>query len=509
MQHAEAVLLVYDDEAESGERNGFLNERVRADGGVNLARAEVFVEPLLFARAQRAGEQFDAVRRLGQHPLDVARVLLGEDFRRRHQRRLIAVLHRREHREQGHGGLAAAHVALQQTIHRHVRLHVVEDARHRASLRGGQREGKHGEHPLMHSFGDFDDGALRLFHPFVAADGNGEGDPEELLEDEAEVGGAARALVLGERRVFGREVDAAQRVRAPDQFLATEQVGGQRLDERFVIERGEDGVHDLAQALRAELAELAIDGHATPDVNRRQRRVGRLLDGGFRAILFFAGAVRTRFRWGGAGLRVAVLGLVARFKIAARFLCFGHANQRVLRRRERARQHLQLVRLGEAEREGVAARVPLPFAEGDETRAAREPLPVIGDDALRLLGRPPGDEPPDDDRLAGAFGVARRHLEDEERRRLRPAILADLKTARHAHIKFERRLDAVSQFADAREVRAILVAHRQVVQQVFDRRLARVAFARDVRHGEREFARRRRPEAGDANLMKCDERRVE
>ncbi len=73
------------------------------------------------------------------------------------------------------------------------------------------------------------------------------------------------------RRAAAREI----------KLLALDQIGGQRLFEGFVVEAGEHGVHDLAQALRAELAELAVDGHAAPDVYRGERRVGRLFDRGF------------------------------------------------------------------------------------------------------------------------------------------------------------------------------------------------------------------------------------
>ena len=54
-------------------------------------------------------------------------MLFGKNLRRRHQRGLVAILHRGKHRNQGDNGLAATDVALQQTIHRGVRLHVFEN----------------------------------------------------------------------------------------------------------------------------------------------------------------------------------------------------------------------------------------------------------------------------------------------------------------------------------------------------------------------------------------------
>src|SRR2546423_5614475 len=199
-------------------------------------------------------------------------------------------------------------------------------------------------------------------------------------------------------------------------MVSRDEFGGQRLRERLVVELAEYGVHDLAQTLRSELAELSVDGHAPPDVNRGERGVGRLVTcalfvGLFvRATVVFNARLRLHVLW-----RSAVDGICARAcvpRLALRLL-LRDAYERILRRRERAGQHLQLVGLSQTEREGVAPRVPLPPAEGDEARAAREALPVVGDDALSLT---PGDEPPDDDGLARAFGVARRDLEDEERR---------------------------------------------------------------------------------------------
>jgi hypothetical protein len=130
------------------------------------------------------------------------------------------------------------------------------------------------------------------------------------------------------------------------------------------------------------------------------------------------------------GLRA--FGVDERGAVGISLRLLGEADEGVLGRGVGAGQHLQLVGLGEHERVGVTARVPLPLAEGDEARAALEALFVIRDDAPGLPSR---DEPLDDDRLARPLGVARRHLEDVERRRLRPAVLPDLEAAGHAHVQ--------------------------------------------------------------------------
>ncbi|HEX9918675.1 MAG TPA: hypothetical protein VGA87_05895, partial [Pyrinomonadaceae bacterium] len=56
---------------------------------------------------------------------------------------------------------------------------------------------------------------------------------------------------------------------------AGQDVNTQPGDAPAVVASREDGVHDLAQALGGKLAELAIDRHAPPDVDRGEERIGR------------------------------------------------------------------------------------------------------------------------------------------------------------------------------------------------------------------------------------------
>ena len=115
--HAEAVLLVDDDKPERLECNAFLHQRVRADRercAVRDRRAR------RIARAFRAlpaePDRHDAERREPRG--EVAPVLLGEDFGRRHQRDLPSGFDRGERGERGDDGLARADVALHQPQHR-------------------------------------------------------------------------------------------------------------------------------------------------------------------------------------------------------------------------------------------------------------------------------------------------------------------------------------------------------------------------------------------------------
>ena len=60
-------------------------------------------------------------------------VLLGEQLGRRHDRRLIAVLDREQRGEQRDDRLAAADVALQQTLHAPIAAHVGDDLANRTA----------------------------------------------------------------------------------------------------------------------------------------------------------------------------------------------------------------------------------------------------------------------------------------------------------------------------------------------------------------------------------------
>src|SRR5437764_14523171 len=105
-------------------------------------------------------------------------------------------------------------------------------------------------------------------------------------------------------------------------MLARDEFGGQRLLERFVVEFAEYGVNYLAQTLRSELAELSIDGHTPPDVNRRERRVGRLVNCALvvrpfaRAFVVFYARVCLR-----ALRRRTSVGVCARARVSRLALC--------------------------------------------------------------------------------------------------------------------------------------------------------------------------------------------
>ena len=142
-------------------------------------------------------------RRLEQPP-DVDVVLLGEDFGRRHERDLQAVLHRDQGGHERDDRLARADVALQQPVHRLRPLHVADDFANHLLLIAGQLERQHAPRRLADLVGDDDRTRLALGARTALAQDQAALKQEELLEDQpalraatgtrsARRGGAARA----------------------------------------------------------------------------------------------------------------------------------------------------------------------------------------------------------------------------------------------------------------------------------------------------------------------------
>src|SRR5438093_266593 len=87
---AEAVLLVHHGEPEAPEADALLDERVGADDARDLARRDRRPSRRTLLRRQRRREQCDRNAERRQELLEGHQMLLGEDLRRRHDRRLTA-----------------------------------------------------------------------------------------------------------------------------------------------------------------------------------------------------------------------------------------------------------------------------------------------------------------------------------------------------------------------------------------------------------------------------------
>ena len=121
------MLLVDDDEAEFAEGDRLLYERVSA-GHRREPTQRRCRSAILLTAARSEPTSISTRTRASLAVVDVARVLLGEDFGRHHQRRLVAVLHNGEHRQQRDRRLAAPTSPASRRFIGTFRLHVGEDA---------------------------------------------------------------------------------------------------------------------------------------------------------------------------------------------------------------------------------------------------------------------------------------------------------------------------------------------------------------------------------------------
>ena len=143
--HAKTMLLVDHREAEIGEGDFILHQRMGADGDVDRAACEAFQCRAPFRRLVASGDQRDRQARGFGQRLDGGEMLAGEDFGRRHQRGLPPGLDGLRHGEQGDDRLARADIALQQPQHALVAGEIGGNFRHRFLLVAGQFEGQGGE----------------------------------------------------------------------------------------------------------------------------------------------------------------------------------------------------------------------------------------------------------------------------------------------------------------------------------------------------------------------------
>ena len=136
----EAVLLVDYRERQPLKLDAFLNEGMRTDDQLRLAGFHALQNFLFLGRRETAMQPRDAHSERLEPLAELAPVLLRQDFGGRHDGGLAAGLHGREAGNDGHHSLAAAHVALQQSVHRLGPADVVQHLVHRPHLRASQLE---------------------------------------------------------------------------------------------------------------------------------------------------------------------------------------------------------------------------------------------------------------------------------------------------------------------------------------------------------------------------------
>ena len=136
----EAMLLVDHDKTELLEPHVALKHRVRADPDRRRAARCASHGLVLLGFLHPARQHADLHTQRAEPAGQRARVLLDQQFRRRHQHRLHAAHCATEHRRRRDHGLAGTDIALDQSQHRPAGSEVVRDLADDAALRAGQRE---------------------------------------------------------------------------------------------------------------------------------------------------------------------------------------------------------------------------------------------------------------------------------------------------------------------------------------------------------------------------------
>ena len=196
----------------------------------------------------------------------VARVLLGQDLGRRHERGLVARADGQHHGREGDRRLAAPDVALEEAVHRLRPRHVVRDLPEGAPLRAGEGEREERRHLCQPGGPGLEDDARVAPHP-APPERQGQLKEEELLEDEAPE--RRDGPVGGLRRVgsLGREVSLAQGVGYP-QELAARADGRRQVVHRERRQLVAQPLHELAQRRVLVVRGPGVDRDHAPEAGR-------------------------------------------------------------------------------------------------------------------------------------------------------------------------------------------------------------------------------------------------
>ena len=253
---AEAVLLVRDDKAQVFVFHIRAEQGVGADHEIQLPVFELLAHKALLLRRHGAGEPPDPEAQRAQQLRQRRAVLLGQDLRRGHEGRHIPVFRRVPDQRRRDQRLAAAHVALHQSVHHASGVHVAHGLLHGAPLRPGGCKGQ--RRPEAREVGRRHADA-GLLCPLPAHFAEGAGQDEKLLKNEPPARKLQGLEVL-------REVDILKGVARLGKAVALPHGMGQ--DVRKLCEAGVQG-----PALRLEHVAL---GKARREPVHRQDAPGEL-----------------------------------------------------------------------------------------------------------------------------------------------------------------------------------------------------------------------------------------
>ncbi len=258
--HAEAVLLVDDHQGQALEDHFVLEQRMGADHH-RAAAGDLLQRRGAGLALELAGQPGDLDAERLQPLAEVEKVLLGEDFRRRHQRHLIAGFQCLQRSKGGDHGLAGTDVALHQAQHGFVLGQVIGDLGADALLRAGGAEAEVGEKALWQSLGRWQLWRLLGAYPLAQALQR-QLMGQQFLEGQAVLGPVAAFGEFFQIGVGRRTVQVAQGLIQRAEPIITGQLGGQPVRKAVRAEPRQRLLAEVAQALLGQ----ALGGR----VDRRQ-----------------------------------------------------------------------------------------------------------------------------------------------------------------------------------------------------------------------------------------------
>ena len=213
---AEAVLLVDDHETEVEKLHPVFYQRVGADKQVYRSRSDAFEYLAAFAAPRGTREHGHPHVETLDHAGDRGEVLAREELRGGHHAGLESVVDGQQHRHEGHQGLAAAHVALQEAVHLETRGRVAPYLAKHAFLRSRECERKFFVVKSRENISDLgEDEAVALRHALRAPGLDVELQAQELVELQAVLRLPERLGRLGKVDVIISLAQRHQSVTAP------------------------------------------------------------------------------------------------------------------------------------------------------------------------------------------------------------------------------------------------------------------------------------------------------
>ena len=205
LHHAEAMLFVDHGQTKPAEFDIFFEQCVRAHRHVHQALRQQLLELRLFPIAERTGKQHGDVIQLPEQRLQIQEMLGSQYFGGREHGHLVSVLDGDHRRFCRHDGLAAAHVALQQTVHGARRGHVTRNLAQHAFLRAGGLEWQHLLDAFPHTIRKRESDA-RIQPRLGALQFEAALEPEKFFENQAELGWGTKCVKQTQIRFRRRKV---------------------------------------------------------------------------------------------------------------------------------------------------------------------------------------------------------------------------------------------------------------------------------------------------------------